>query len=155
LKNENNTIAASFSLWGCHKGKSISNQIQKAMKKLIVSAGLILGFAFMTLSLSAQTSSSTVDTKKTQDQQAVQKTSTTHESNVKDGKCKTYADANKDGVCDNCGSHPATCKTDGSKDKSCCAGSTQMKCSGAGAGSNCGKAAESCKMNGTTQPQKK
>jgi hypothetical protein len=124
------------------------------MKKLIVSAGLILGFSFMTLSLSAQSATSADNTKKTQDQQTVQKTCTMHDAKVKDGKCTSYADANKDGVCDNCGNHPATCKKDESKDKNC-SSATQKKCSGAAAGSKCATEADGCKMNSTTKPEKK
>jgi hypothetical protein len=124
------------------------------MKKLIVSAGLILGFCFMTMSLSAQTAASTDNTKKTQDKQTVQKSTSTADAKVKEGKCTAYADSNKDGVCDNCGSHPATCKDGASKDKNC-SSATQMKCSGAAAGSKCATEAGGCKMNSTAKPEKK
>lgn len=67
------------------------------MKKLIVLAGLVLGFSFITMTLTAQTASP-------------DKSANAQSQQSSAGAKGTFVDNNKDGVCDH---HQATGKGDG------------------------------------------
>ena len=115
------------------------------MKRVIILAGLILGFSVMTMSVSAQTTS-TDKAKDTKEQQAAPATKgqftdankdgvcDNHQGMVKDGKCTGFTDKDKDGKCDICQCPAKDCKE-------ICAGKgkAEMKCGGAKGCGGCGK----------------
>jgi hypothetical protein len=122
----------------------MSNQHKKNMKRVIILAGLILGFSVMTMSVSAQTAS-TDKAKDTKEQQAAPATKgqftdankdgvcDNYQSKAKNGKCANFTDKNKDGICDNC-----LGKGNCQKGNCCGKGSGNMNCNGNGPGKGCG-----------------
>lgn len=102
------------------------------MKKMIVLAGLILGFSVMTMSVSAQAAASADKSTTVQSQQASPASQgkfvdtnkdgicDNHQNSVKNGKCTNFIDKNGDGKCDNC-------KGDGTCVKGNCCGKEMGK----------------------------
>jgi hypothetical protein len=117
------------------------------MKRLVVLAGLILGFSIITMSVSAQTTAASDKSATTQTQKAAPacqgKTVDTNNDGAcvnhqKDGKtanCTQYVDKNGDGKCDNC-QGKGTCI----KETGCGKGNTKAD----GCPPGCGKG-KSCK----------
>jgi hypothetical protein len=135
----------------------MSNLNQKLMKKVMILAGLVIGFSLMTMTVSAQ-KANTTNTKSNQTQQAAPVKGQfvdsnhdgicdNHQGMMKNGKCANFVDKNNDGKCDNC---QAKC----GQGNACCKGKGQSTGCGQGMGMKNQHGQGNCPMQNSSKPAK-
>jgi len=140
------------------------------MKKLIVVTGMIIGIAFLSAPVSAQTDQSPGKTTKTQNSQSSQNPAgkfvdkdkdgvcDNFQNRGKQGNCAKFVDENGDGVCDNCKGNrncgQRNCCGKGMQ-KSNCPGMNPGNCCGKGTGHKHRHGFRNCQQTAHPQPEKK